>query len=244
MSTSSSPSPLSSLTDSSIIALPSRPSSRCLNRSTPSHFGHHTASRQPAQPAARIRRHPYLDRGREHTGLARRTSKSTSSANSCLLQPPAPVPRPHFRVLPVNGSGQHTNIPRRHHRPSTLRPYAASPGRLVGLTLLIPLRLAPLGIPSPPPLYRSSLRPGSLGSSTAAILASVVAGAPLGALLGFNINCPGDGFRGTLAYHHTPPPLTPASLDLSGVSWAQTGRPRHSLFLLVFPLFWSPRGGT
>ncbi|KAF5006613.1 hypothetical protein FDECE_7008 [Fusarium decemcellulare] len=84
MSTSSSPSPLCSLTDSSIITLPSRPSSRCFNRSTPSHYGHHTASRQPAQPAARISRHPYLDRGREHTGLARRTSTSATSTASII----------------------------------------------------------------------------------------------------------------------------------------------------------------
>ncbi|KAF4463561.1 hypothetical protein FALBO_9614 [Fusarium albosuccineum] len=96
MSTSSSPSPLCSLTDSSIITLPSRPSSRCFNRSTPSHYGHHTASRQPAQPASRISRHPYLDRGREHTGLARRTSTSATSTASIIsnsLQSLVLVPR-------------------------------------------------------------------------------------------------------------------------------------------------------
>ncbi|KAK7425644.1 hypothetical protein QQZ08_007860 [Neonectria magnoliae] len=55
--------------DSIIFTLPSSPSSRRFNRLTPSHYGHHTASRQPTQPAARIGRHPYLYRGHKHIGL-------------------------------------------------------------------------------------------------------------------------------------------------------------------------------
>lgn len=83
----------------------------------------------------------------------------------------------------------------------------------MGSPYLSPLRLVPLWIPPALSSYRSSSLIDYLGSSLAAILASVVVGAPLDALRGFNIKCPGDGFRGTLAYHHTPPPLTPASLN-------------------------------
>ncbi|KAJ0157523.1 hypothetical protein HZ326_0193 [Fusarium oxysporum f. sp. albedinis] len=93
MSTPSSPSPLSSLTDSFIITVPSRPSSRCLKRSTPSHYNHHTASRILAQPAARISRHPY-DRGRRHIVLISLNGANTrTSTTGYLLHVLSPVPR-------------------------------------------------------------------------------------------------------------------------------------------------------
>ncbi|XEU98010.1 hypothetical protein FSHL1_003297 [Fusarium sambucinum] len=42
--------------------------------------------------------------------------------------------------------------------------------------------------------------------SVVVVWAPVIAGAPLGAL---RVKCSGDGFRGTLAYHHTPPSFHP-----------------------------------
>ncbi|KAF7546369.1 hypothetical protein G7Z17_g8487 [Cylindrodendrum hubeiense] len=131
MLSSSSPSPLFSLTDSTIFTLPSSPSSRRFNRLTPSHYGHHTASRQPTQLAARIGCQPYLHRGRKHIGLldtpsARsRTGASTTAAgvnidSSSTRQPRqgyASHPNRASRKSPRSGHRQHA-----HQRPSATPP--------------------------------------------------------------------------------------------------------------------------